>query len=207
MGRFVTGSLTIKTMAALPVPRLSVEEYLALDRAAEVPSEYHDGEMFPVTAVTWEHIQIGISLSGMLKVALRGKPCKVSGTLLKVRVSPSKFLLPDLVVVRGEPAFTDPRRDTVTNPRVVIEILSPSTADYDYGEKFILYRRLPSFEEYLLVSQDQARVEVYRKTADGGWLLSTYLGRETVVPIESVGVDLPLAEVYSEVEFPPSAEE
>lgn len=194
-------------MGALPVPRFSVEEYLELDRSAEVQSEFHDGVMFPITAVTWERSEINGSVWSKLKTALRGKPCKVASAAVRVRVRPSKFVIPDLMIVCGEPAFADKVRDTVTNPRVIVEILSPSTADYDYGEKFILYRGLPSFEEYLLVSQDHARVEVFRKTSDGRWMLTTYLGLDAVVPIESVGVDLALAEVYDGVEFPPSKDD
>jgi Uma2 family endonuclease len=85
--------------------------------------------------------------------------------------------------------------------------LSPSTADYDYGEKFILYRRLESFEEYLLVSQDQARVEVAHKTADKRWVISTYEGMDAVVNLESLGISLPMVEIYSGVELSSDIEE
>jgi Uma2 family endonuclease len=118
-------------------------------------------------------------------------------------VSPTKFLIPDIIVVCGKPALTDEHQDTITNPKVIVEILSPSTADYDYGEKFILYRRLESFEEYLLVSQDQPRVEVARKTPDKRWVISTYEGMDAVVNVESLDVSLPLRDIYGGVELSP----
>jgi Uma2 family endonuclease len=190
-------------MGASPVAKLSVEEYLALDRAAEVPSEYHDGELFPLGAISWEHSIIGTNISSMLRERLAKTPCRAAGPPPRVRVSPTKFLIPDIIVVCGKPALTDEHQDTVTNPKVIVEILSPSTADYDYGEKFILYRRLESFEEYLLVSQDQPRVEVARKTPDKRWLISTYEGMDAVINVESLGVSLPVREIYGGVELSP----
>ena len=194
-------------MGTISVGRLSVEDYLAIDRAAEVKSEYHDGEMFPMEAVRWAHSVISINVGVSLKPQLSKTQCHVAGSSIRVRVSPTKYVLPDLIVVCGKPAFTDEYQDTVTNPKVVIEILSPSTEDYDYGKKFILYRRLPSFEEYVLVSQEGARVEKYRKTPDDHWVLSTYTGLDSVVPLESLSVSLPLSEIYDGIEFPAAAED
>jgi Uma2 family endonuclease len=193
-------------MGALPVAKISVEEYLTLDRAAEVKSEYHDGELFPVVAVTWAHARISVRIGGWLDRHLEKTPCSAGGNPLRVRVSPTKFVIPDIVVICGQPNLTDEHQDTVTNPKVIVEILSPSTAGYDYGEKFILYRRLPSFEEYILVSQDQPRIETYRKISDDRWVLSTYEGLDALAPIESLALSLPLAEVYDGVDLPPIAD-
>ena len=110
------------------------------------------------------------------------------------------------MIVCGKPTFTDEVHYAITNPKVIIEILSPSTANYDYGQKSILYRLLSSFEVYVLVSQDEARVEIWRKIADNRWVLNTYQGLDTIAPIESVGVSLPLSEVYKDFEFPPIVE-
>ena len=194
-------------MGAPPVTKVSVEEYLALDRAAEVKSEYHDGEMFPMESASWIHSIIGFKIGAWLIRELHKTPCNVAGSSLRVRVSPTKYVLPDIVVVCGKPALTDEVQDTLTNPKVIIEILSPSTMDYDFGEKFRLYRRLPSFEEYVLVSQDRARVETYRKTADKRWVLTIFEGLDSVAPIESLNVSLPLAEVYDGVELPALVED
>jgi Uma2 family endonuclease len=178
---------------------LPVEEYLAIDRAAGVKSEYHDGEMFPMEAVTLEHALIGTNVNALLKSQLLKTACRVVASALRVRVSPTKFVIPDMLVFCGKAELTDDHRDTITNPRVIVEVLSPSTADYDYGAKFSLYRRLPSFEEYVLVSQDAARVETFRKQ-EKEWVLRTYEGLEVEVAIECLGISLALREVYEGVE-------
>ncbi len=187
-------------MSAAPVAKLSVEEYLTLDRAAEVKSEYHEGEMFPLVAVTLSHALIGLHVAGSLDRQLAKTGCQVVPGL-RVRVSPTKFVVPDLLVYCGKPELTDEQQDTITNPRVIVEVLSPSTADYDYGGKFNLYRRLPSFEEYVLIAQDQARVETFRKTPGNEWLLHTYEGLDTTVTIECLGVSVELREAYEGVEL------
>ncbi len=192
-------------MGALQTSKISVEEYLALDRAAEIPSEYHDGEMFPIAAVSWEHSIISANVVSMLRDRLAKTLCSVANSPLRVRVSPTKYVIPDMMVVCGKPQLTDESQDTVTNPKVIVEILSPSTANYDYGEKFILYRNLESFEEYLLVAQDQARVEVAHKKANKQWVITTYEGLDAVVNIESLTMSLPMREIYSGVELNPDA--
>jgi Uma2 family endonuclease len=188
------------SMSAIALPKLSVEEYLALDRAAERRSEYHDGEIFPVEAATWEHARVSANAVRRLSERLDAKTCHVADASIRIQVAPKKFVYPDLVVVGGSPVFTDKVRDTIINPKVIAEVLSPSTAGYDYGPKFTLYRRLPSFEEYLLIAQDEPRIEVFRKTPDSRWILTTYEGLESIVRVESLEIDLPLAEIYFEVD-------
>jgi len=193
-------------MGAVPVEKLSVDEYLAYDRASEVRNEYHDGQMFPVGAASLAHSLLLINTGRRLAERLDGTPCRVTVASLRVRVSPSKYVYPDLLVYCGKPTLTDEHNDTITNPKVIAEVLSPSTGDYDYGKKFILYRSLESFEEYLLVSQDLPRIEVYRKTPEGRWVLSTYEGLNAVVNVESLGISMPMAQLYDGVEFPSTSE-
>ncbi|MFN7919878.1 MAG: Uma2 family endonuclease [Bryobacteraceae bacterium] len=183
-------------MGAAPVLKLSVEEYLAADRASELKSEFHEGHMFPVAAASWEHTRIGMEFARLLGNELHGGPCKIAGDTLRVRVSAAQFVYPDLMVVCGKPAFTDEYVDTITNPMVIIEILSPSTSDYDSGGKFRLYRQLDSFKEYVLVAQDQPRIEVFRKNPNGRWELTTYEGFSARVELESLGLSIPLAGIY-----------
>ena len=183
-------------MGAAPAVKLSVEEYLAADRVAERQSEYHDGEMFPIGDVSWEHGLIVNSVGRRMAERLEGGPCHIAAQV-RIRVSPTKFVFPDQVVVCGKPEFTDEAADTITNPKAIVEVLSPSTANYDHGGKFALYRRLPSFEEYVLIAQDQPNVEVFRKTPDGRWLLTIYEGRDAVARLDSLDIALPLAELYA----------
>ena len=186
-------------MGALAVPSLTVEQYLALDRAAEFKSEYHDGEMFPIAAVSLPHGRLSVTVGAALEGRLKQSECRAVGSSMRVRVSQTKFVCPDILVFCGKPALTDEHADTRTNPKVIFEILSPSTQDYDYGTKFSLYRQLPSFEEYVLISQTAHLVEVYRRTPESRWLLSTYAGPDAVFPVESLGITIPLAEIYSGV--------
>lgn len=193
-------------MSSLAVPKISVEQYLAIDRDAEVKSEFHEGEMFPVDSVTLEHAAIVANTTWRVAEQLSVTPCQVLSQPLRVRVSVARFVYADLLVVCGRPELTDEVRDTITNPKVIIEVLSPSTEGYDYGPKFGFYRKLPSFAEYLLIRQDQAKVEVFRKSEGAGWTLSTYEGLDATVPVQSIGINLRLSDLYSGVEFPALAE-
>ncbi|MCX6590676.1 MAG: Uma2 family endonuclease [Acidobacteria bacterium] len=188
-------------MSALSIPRISVEEYLAADRAAERRSEYHDGEVFPMVAVTFTHARLAVSLARRLDEKLSYGTCQTLAAP-RVRARATNFVYPDLAVICGQPQLGDAHGDILLNPRVIIEILSPSTADYDYGGKFALYRGLASLEEYVLVSQESCLIEVFRRLTDGRWALSSYQGAEAVLTLECLGIALPLAEIYAGVELP-----
>ena len=187
-------------MGAFPIPRLSVEEYLALDNEAELPSEYHDGEMFEMEAATESHGVIGANVAACFVPALRGTPCRVM-IPVRVRISPTKYVYPDLTVVCGKSMTADQTRETIVNPKVIVEILSPKTEGYDYHRKFDMYRQLSTFEEYLLIAQDQPRIEIFRKAPDSSWTLFTYEGAGAVARVHSLGIELPLDEIYAGVEF------
>ena len=181
-------------MGAQPFPRLAVEDYLALDRAAEHKSEFHDGEMFPIVAATVAHARLASRVASLFESRLK-RHC-YGLTAMRVRVTAAKFVYPDYAVVCGSPQLTDEHQDTLINPKAVVEVLSPSTADYDRGAKFDLYRQLPSFEEYLLVFQDERRVELLRKTNAERWTIDTLIAPDTRIELASLGVEFPLAELY-----------
>ena len=179
---------------------MSVEEYLAMDRDAEVKSEYHDGEVFELEGATLAHGRIGVNMARRLDERLEGTPCLVLNPL-RVQISATKFVYPDLVVVCGKPVLASKRSENLTNPKVIVEILSPSTDGYNYGRKFSLYGTLASFEEYVLIAQDEPRVDVFRRGEGNHWILGRYSGLESVAKLESLGIELPLAEIYKAVEF------
>lgn len=189
-------------MSSLPIPRITVEEYLRIDRAAEVKSEFHDGELFPIEAVSLAHATLAASATGILIFNLRQSACRVVVQPLRLLVRPTKFVYPDLMIICGRPELTDEFQDTITNPKVIVEVLSPSTADYDYGAKFQLYRNLSSLDEYVLIAQNEPRVEVFRRVEGSDWLLSTYSGLNAAAPVKCLELSLPLAELYANVEFP-----
>ncbi len=189
-------------MSLNPRARLTPEEYLAIERAAEERSEYVNGEMFALSGASFAHTVITANLVASLHVRLRAKPFTVHAADLKVRVEATGLhAYPDVVVVCGEPRFADAGRDVVTNPVLLVEVLSESTEKWDRGAKFGHYRRLPALAEVLFVSQSEARVEQYVRQPDDRWLLSEVQGLTGVLSLPSLGCDLPLAEVYAKVSF------
>ena len=179
---------------------MTAEAYLAIDRAAEWKSEFHDGEMFPMEAISLSHSRILDNLIFALRPRLRANGCEGLPGPLRVRASVSKYVYPDYQIVCGKAELTDEQADTVANPKVVIEILSPSTADYDHGGKFELYRQLLSVEEYVLISQSEPKVEVFTKQTDRNWSLTISYGPDHRVRLESVGIEFPLADLYDGVD-------
>jgi Uma2 family endonuclease len=191
-------------MASLPKPRYTPEEYLALERQAEYKSEYFAGEIFAMAGASREHNLIAFNLAGALSVQLRGTSCQGFSADMRVKVSSTGlYTYPDLVVACGELLVEDERGDTLLNPTLIVEILSPSTEAYDRGEKFAQYRRFGSLMEYVLVAQDRCRVERFARQPDGQWLLLEVADPLGTVHLASINCDLKLADVYDRVEFPP----
>lgn len=179
------------------------QEYLELERAGDMKCEYFNGEIFAMAGASLQHNRITRNLTIALGNQVRGGPCEIFASEQRVKVDPTGlYTYPDLVVACGELQFEDRHLDTLLNPKVIIEVLSTSTAEYDRGEKFAQYRRLDSLQEYLLVSQDRCRVERYvRKGND--WMLTEFSDPEIPLPLESLGCVIRLPEIYERVEFPP----
>jgi len=185
-----------------PKVRVSPEEYLVLERQAEIKSEYLDGEMFAMSGVTREHSTVVINLTTEVNTQFMDRPCEVHGPDMRVKVSPTGlYTYPDVVVVCGEPEFEDEHRDTLINPQVIIEVLSKSTESYDRGKKFAHYRALESLREYLLVSQTECRVERFSRQGDGTWLFSENTHPDSSMELSSVTCRLSLSRIYHKVDF------
>ena len=188
---------------ALPVKnkRHTAAEYLELERQAEYKSEFVDGEIFALAGASEPHNLITANLTIVLGSQLRGKPCKLYPGDMRVQLAEStRYFYPDVVILCGEAAFTSSTRDTLINPTFVVEILSPSTKNYDRGEKFRQYRTLSSLQTYVLVSQHEPFVEVFEKQ-EGGWLLNEYEALDSSVSLPSIDCELSLHEVYDKVNF------
>jgi Uma2 family endonuclease len=182
--------------------RYTPEEYLAHERQAEYKSEYIAGQIVAMSGVSWEHSLINGNLFWVLKSQLRGRSCTIHASDLRVKVNArGMYTYPDLVVVCGEPQFEDAHVDTVMNPTVIIEVLSPSTEAYDRGAKFGYYRALPSLQEYLLVAQDQMLIEHFVRAGDI-WHFNAATDPDEVLRLPSIDCAVPLAEVYDQVSFP-----
>lgn len=180
--------------------KLSEREYLKQERAAEFKSEFRDGRAYAMAGATERHNLITVSVLVSLHAQLRRRPCKVYPSDMRVKVQAAAFYTyPDISVVCGRAEFTDATRDTLLNPTVIIEVLSPSTASYDRGEKFEKYRLLASLCEYVLISQSRPLVEHYVRQPDGSWRLMEYRDLSDVVELPSIGCRLALADIYEEV--------
>jgi Uma2 family endonuclease len=190
-------------MSLQPKPTLSFEEWLEGERAArEGRSEFVDGGVFAMTGGSLAHNAIVINISGELRTQMKGRPCQVYASDVKVLIRAANAgKYPDLVALCGEPELLDERRDVLLNPNLIVEVLSDSTEAYDRGEKFALYRQLPSLQEYLLVSQSRVGVELYTRGQDDRWTLTDYSALTDRVPLASVECTLAVAEVYDKLEI------
>ncbi len=188
--------------------RHTIEEYLRLEEKALDRHEFHDGEILAMSGGTYRHSRINTNTLVELATRLKGKPCHPLDSNMRVRIALlPRYVYPDINVVCGPPEFdpADSKQTTILNPRVVVEVLSDSTESYDRGAKFELYREIPSLQEYVLVSQREPLVETFLRQADGTWLFKAWKGAESSVALRSLEVSLPLAEIYSGVEFEPAA--
>jgi Uma2 family endonuclease len=190
-------------MSSQPKTYITPEEYLTIERKAEYKSEYYNGEMFAMAGASEQHVLIVTNVVAELRGQLRGRPCTVYSTDLRVRVSPTGlYTYPDVVVVCGQPQFADEQRDMLLNPTLIVEVLSDSTKDYDRGGKFEHYRSFASFREYVLIAQDRCHVEHFVRQSDNRWLLSETNRLEDTIHLSSINCNLALTEVYAKVEMP-----
>jgi Uma2 family endonuclease len=181
--------------------RLTPEEYLALDRAAEIRSEYYNGQMYAMAGGSLNHAIIINNTARMLGNVLEDRGCLVVSNDVRVRVQTRFYAYPDIVVICGEPQFADNRTDTILNPTVIFEVLSRSTERYDRVFKWAQYQSIPSLGEYVLVSQFEPRIEVFRPQAGGEWQFMEFAGLDATCRLESLDCDLPLSRVYRNVTF------
>jgi Uma2 family endonuclease len=181
--------------------RYSPQEYLARERQAPVRHEYHDGEIFAMAGASREHNLIAVNLSGEVGNQILDRPCESYASDMRVWIEATGlYTYPDFVVVCGEPRFQDGELDTLLNPTVIAEILSPSTEAYDRGLKFGHYRRIPSLREYVLISQDRMLVERYTRQGED-WLLTEMTAPDQVLRLESIGCEIALGRIYAKVKL------
>jgi Uma2 family endonuclease len=189
-------------MSAIPKTKLTPAEYLEFERKSETKHEYFDGEIFAMSGAKWNHNVIAWNIGGELRQKLKNKNCSVCPGDMRVFVPETGFYTyPDLVVVCGEPQFQDDVFDTLLNPVLLIEVLSDSTESYDRGKKFQHYRSIESLQEYVLVAQDEARIEKYVRHGDRFWLLSESVGLDSEIEFSSIECRVALREVYDKIDF------
>jgi Uma2 family endonuclease len=181
---------------------LRLEEYRNLETSAETKHEYHDGEIIEMTGGSINHNSILINLIVLLKLALRGTNYRLQSSDLRLWIPQyNRGLYPDLMIIAGEPLFSDNRNDEILNPCLIIEVLSPSTSGYDRGDKFRYYRSIPQLNQYLLVSQGEILIESYSKTSENNWLLQEYTPARGIISLDSLGISLNIADIYEGIDF------
>jgi Uma2 family endonuclease len=189
-------------MAAQPKAPMTVEEYLAFDRASEIKHEYYGGEVFAMAGASYDHNTIVGNTFASLRTQLQDGPCRVKLSDVRVQVGTGGlFAYPDLSVVCGPPQFCFGKCDVLVNPALIIEVLSPSAEGYDRGKKFAHYRTIASLQAYVLISQDDYRIEHYVRQANGLWVLSDATGADATLQLPTINCALALADVYRETEL------
>lgn len=175
------------------------EEYLAWERKQPFKNEYHNGQIVAMSGASRSHNRITVDITVQLSNQLMGQECEVFSGDMRVRTSPAiSYFYPDVIVVCGEPSFEDDTFDTLLNPILIVEVLSPSTAAYDRSEKFEHYKQITSLKEYILVSQDRVHVESYHRQ-DTRWLSNTFQRLEDVLSLASIECEIPLRAIYRRV--------
>ena len=193
-------------MSALPKMKLTVAEYLTIERKAQFKSEFFNGEMFAMSGASPTHNYVKENLIIELGVRLKGGPCRTVSSDQRVKVNRTGlFTYPDILILCGTPEYDADDSHTLLNPVAIIEVLSPSTEKYDRGAKFRNYQQIPSLMEYVLVAQDEAVCERFVRLADGSWALVSFVGLTATLALTSVAVQIALADVYAGVTFPDSA--
>jgi len=189
-------------VAAFPTPYLSPEQYLELDRQSERRSEYYDGHIYPMQDTSFRHGLILTNLMGSLIPLLASSTCRMVTQTGRVQVpGDKKYVYPDLIVVCGKMEFQDGQRDTLLNPTVLFEVLSPSTADYDRGIKFEWYRSIPGLQAYVVVAHNRVAVTRYTRQTGQRWLLDDFSNIDDTLELDSINVRIPLTAIYHDIEL------
>jgi Uma2 family endonuclease len=180
--------------------KCTVEEYLRLERAANFKSEYIDGEIYAMAGTSRSHDRICWNIILIVGPQIDSTQCEGRSSDARISVTPGgPYVYADVVIASQQVVLDEPEQDNLVNPKVVFEVLSPSTADYDRTLKFAFYKRIPSFTDYILVEQDRALVEHWRRSSDGEWANRHVSGLDAVLEIDSVACKLPLAQIYKRV--------
>jgi Uma2 family endonuclease len=184
-------------MSAIPKTKLNEDDYLSIERASPTKNEYYKGEMFAMAGAGNNHNIITANIIGEIHRHLRGKGCTIYPSDMRLHIPEnSLYTYPDAMVVCGPKQFKDEKKDTLLNPALIIEVLSPTTEGYDRGEKFRLYRSIPGLQEYLMIDSQRYTAEKYQRNEEGHWVLTDAQDINSSLHLSSIGLDLLLQEVY-----------
>lgn len=192
-------------MSAMPQKqepsKMSEAEYLAFERQSDIKHEYIDGYAYAMAGARRKHSLITGNLFASSHSQFQGKNCEVHQSELRVKVSASKYFYPDITIICGKVILADNEFDNLLNPTVIIEVLSPSTEAFDRGNKFQFYRSIDSLKEYILVSQDIARIEGFSRQESGLWTFDASIGLDTSFKLSTIDCTFDLATIYQGISF------
>ena len=177
----------------------SLDDYFAVELHSPIKHEFYNGEIFAMAGASVAHNHITANVLGALRTALRGTPCSAFGSDLRLMTPAGLFTYPDAMVICGQIGLTRDRPDTVTNPVLLVEVLSDATRDYDQGEKFTLYKSIPTLRDYLLIEQDRVLIEHHTLGPEGVWTPAGITQLDALIDIASIPVTLPVGDVYDRV--------
>ena len=189
-------------MSAAPYLYITEEDYLKMERVSPFKNEYYRGQIHAMAGATYRHSKIVSNLVNQIIPRIKKSGCSAFFSDLRIHVpNPPFYAYPDMVILCGKPQFSDEVADTIENPTVIIEVLSKSTENYDKSVKFGLYRFNRSFKEYILVHQDTPKVECFKKIDDFNWLQGEISDINQSYKLDSLNIDIKLADIYEEIEF------
>ncbi|MBD2178384.1 Uma2 family endonuclease [Pseudanabaena sp. FACHB-1998] len=189
-------------MALAATKRYTASEYLALEDKAEFKSEFINGEIISMAGASANHNKIALNLCRLLPLAIGDQIYEIFMSDIRLWIPAyNRYTYPDVMVVAEEPVFVDQRQMEVTNPCLIVEILSSSTQAYDHDSKFRQYRSIPSFQEYILVYQNGYEVDHYVKESEDRWVLTTHQGEASVIKLVSIQLEIRLIDLYKHVKF------
>ncbi|MBD2529935.1 Uma2 family endonuclease [Nostoc flagelliforme FACHB-838] len=178
------------------------EEYLELEEKAEYKNEYTDGEIIQMTGGTTNHNKIAGNFYKRFPLTLQGQDYEIY--IGDVKLSIPRYCLytyPDVMVIKGKPIYEGTGKTIITNPLLIVEILSNSTKNYDKTDKFKYYRSIPGFQEYIMIDQYSFAVEQFIKQAEGQWIFKEYEGEDAVLVLDSIDFKITLRDIYERVNF------
>jgi Uma2 family endonuclease len=178
------------------------DEYLALEERADYKSEYYQGVIYAIAGGSLNHNRIVGGIYALLHTGLRSTPCEAFNSDMRLLVKANGlYTYPDAMVVCGRPELAAGRTDTLTNPVVIVEVLSKTTADYDRGGKFELYRALPSLMDYVMIHQDRVHIEYQHKQSDGRWVLTELTHADEILTLASIQLEIPVRLIYERADW------
>jgi Uma2 family endonuclease len=184
------------------------EEYLALEETAIDKSEYHDGESITMTGGTTNHNKLAGNFYKKFPLTIKEQDYEIFINDVRLWISQNRrYFYPDIMVIQGETIYQGTNQTVVTNPLVIIEVLSNSTKNYDRGNKFFFYRSIPTFREYILIDQYSYHIEQFAKNSKSKWELTEYDSEDSVLTLESVEFQIPIRDIYQRINFEANAEE